>query len=90
MDIFHASECLPDDLSLIDVAYCFEWKQVIYVYQCVHLFIFRLLCVEYDDPTLRLKRDCFFFEHYIPLFWQTLNGTLFAPFLEGSFVLTLS
>ncbi|CAI6362143.1 unnamed protein product [Macrosiphum euphorbiae] len=27
VDIFHASENLSDDLSLIDIAYCFEWKQ---------------------------------------------------------------
>lgn len=27
----HTSECLADDLSLIDIAYCFEWKQVTYV-----------------------------------------------------------
>lgn len=27
VEIFHASENLSDDLSLIDIAYCFEWKQ---------------------------------------------------------------
>ncbi|XP_050524598.1 protein suppressor 2 of zeste-like isoform X2 [Daktulosphaira vitifoliae] len=27
VDIFHSNESLPDELTLIDVAYCFEWKQ---------------------------------------------------------------
>lgn len=31
VEIIHASECLADDFSLIDVAYCFNWKQVIYL-----------------------------------------------------------
>lgn len=32
VEIIHASECLTDDFSLMDVAYCFNWKQVIYLF----------------------------------------------------------
>lgn len=32
VEIIHTSEFLANDLSLIDIAYCFEWKQVIYLY----------------------------------------------------------
>jgi len=37
VDIFHASENLSDDLSLIDIAYCFEWKQVTYLIYKLYL-----------------------------------------------------
>lgn len=31
----HSSEFLPDDITLMDIAYCFEWKMVIYSFSTI-------------------------------------------------------
>jgi len=41
------------------------------------------------DHMSRLKRDCNIFDHHVPLSRQTLNGTLFVPFLEDDSVLII-